>query len=136
LTTDVEVIGLGQSTLDEVIEEVAQAQGRQVVPDAQPEKGHFYRADHVCFAKAGVPTFSLGRGLKYVGKPNGWGHAVHEKFIKENYHQPSDTVKPEWDLTGVVEDLRLIAEVGYRVANRDAGPKWKEDSEFKLKRAP
>ena len=28
----------------------------------------------------------------------------------------TDEVKPDWDLAGAVEDLRLLFEVGYRVA--------------------
>jgi Zn-dependent M28 family amino/carboxypeptidase len=134
LTTDVQMIGFGQSTLDEVLQEVAQEQKREVVPDNQPEKGHFYRADHVCFAKVGIPAFSLQCGVHFIGKPEGWGRSAVDKYIQDDYHRPSDMIKPEWDLSGTAQDLLLLAEVGYRIANGDSFPTWKAGSEFKTKR--
>ncbi|MGH9702438.1 MAG: M20/M25/M40 family metallo-hydrolase, partial [Candidatus Acidiferrales bacterium] len=50
-TSDFVMIGLGKSTLDEVVETVAKAQGRVVKGDQEPEKGFFYRSDHFSFAK-------------------------------------------------------------------------------------
>jgi hypothetical protein len=43
-------------------------------------------------------------------------------------------VKPDWDLSGAVEDLRVLFEVGYRVAAADKFPEWKPGTEFKAKR--
>jgi len=43
-------------------------------------------------------------------------------------------VKPDWNLEGAVDDLRLLFSVGYRVANADAYPTWSAGSEFKAKR--
>jgi hypothetical protein len=34
-------------------------------------------------------------------------------------------------LRGAVEDLQLLGEVGYRVANAKTYPTWKAESEFK-----
>jgi Zn-dependent M28 family amino/carboxypeptidase len=133
-TKDIEVIGLGQSTLDVVVTAVAAEQGRVVMPDAEPEKGYYYRSDHFNFAKEGVPALDPSEGLDYVGKPPGWGLEMREKFTAEDYHKPSDKVKPYWDLRGAVEDLQLLGEVGYRVANAKTYPTWKAGSEFKAKR--
>ncbi len=133
-TKDVEVIGLGQSTLDDVVKAVAAEQGRAVKPDGEPEKGYYYRSDHFNFAKQGVPALDPSEGADYVGKPAGWGLEMREKFTAEDYHRPSDKVKPYWDLRGAVEDLQLLGEVGYRVANSKTYPTWKPGSEFKAKR--
>jgi Zn-dependent M28 family amino/carboxypeptidase len=133
-TKDIEVIGLGQSTLDDVVEAVAAEQGRTVKPDAEPEKGYYYRSDHFNFAKEGVPALDPSEGMDYVGKPEGWGLEMREKFTAEDYHKPSDKIKPYWDLRGAVEDLQLLGEVGYRVANAKAYPTWKPGSEFRAKR--
>jgi hypothetical protein len=46
----------------------------------------------------------------------------------------TDEVKPDWDLSGAVEDLRLLFEVGFRVADGDAYPVWKPGTEFKATR--
>jgi len=133
-TKDIEIIGLGQSTLDDVAKAVAAEQGRVVKPDAEPEKGFYYRSDHFNFAKQGVPALDLDSGVDYIGKPPGWGMEMRDKFTAEDYHKPSDKVKTYWDLRGAVEDLELLGEVGYRVANAKTFPTWKTGSEFRAKR--
>jgi Zn-dependent M28 family amino/carboxypeptidase len=130
-TKDIEVVGLGQSTLDDVMKDVAREQGRLVNPDAEPEKGFYYRSDHFNFAKQGVPALDPNSGVEFIGKPDGWGLQMREKFTTEDYHKPSDKIKPYWDLSGTVEDLRLLGEVGYRVASVKTVPTWKPGSEFK-----
>ncbi|MBV8268511.1 MAG: hypothetical protein JO252_19450 [Planctomycetaceae bacterium] len=46
----------------------------------------------------------------------------------------SDQVKPDWDLSGAVEDLRVLFEVGYRVAQGDTYPEWRPGTEFRARR--
>jgi Zn-dependent M28 family amino/carboxypeptidase len=133
-TKDIEIIGLGQSTLDDVVQAVAAQQGRVVRPDAEPEKGFYYRSDHFNFAKQGVPALDPSSGVDYIGKPEGWGLQMRDKYTREDYHKPSDKIKPDWDLSGTVEDLSLLGEVGYRVANFKTFPVWKAGSEFKARR--
>jgi len=132
-TRDIEIIGLGQSTLDDLVSAVAAEQGRTVKPDAEPEKGFYFRSDHFSFAKQGVPALDLNSGVDFIGKPDGWGLQMRHKYTTEDYHKPSDKIKPYWNLSGAVEDLTLLGEVGYRVANADAVPVWKAGSEFKAK---
>ena len=134
-TKDIEVIGMGQSTLEDVAKAVAAEQGRVVRPDSEPEKGYYYRSDHFNFAKQGVPALDLDSGVDYVGKPAGWGIEMRDKYTSQDYHKPSDKIKPFWDLSGAVEDVRLLGEVGYRVANAQSFPEWKAGSEFKAKRS-
>ena len=133
-TRAIEVVGLGQSTLDDVLTAVAAEQGRVVKPDAEPEKGFYYRSDHFNFAKQGVPALDPDPGVDYIGKPEGWGLQMRDKYTSEDYHKPSDKIKPYWELSGTLEDLRLLGEVGYRVANAKTFPAWKAGSEFKAKR--
>ncbi len=130
-TRDITVIGNGKSTLDDVVAAVAREQGRRVDPDPEPEKGYFYRSDHFSFAKVGVPAFDPDAGVDFVGKPAGWGLEMRKKYTAENYHKPSDVIKPDWDLSGAVEDCQLFFLVGYRVANEKKIPEWKANAEFK-----
>jgi Zn-dependent M28 family amino/carboxypeptidase len=134
VTKDVTIIGLGMSTLDDYVEAVAAEQGRTVSPDAEPGKGFYYRSDHFNFARQGVPALDPDAGVDFIGKPPGWGLKMRERWTKEDYHQPSDTIKPYWDLSGAVRDLQLLFEVGYRVANADTYPAWKPGAEFKARR--
>ena len=133
-THDVTVIGLGNSSLDDVVDAVAREQGRSVRPDPEPEKGFFYRSDHFNFAKQGIPSLFVDPGVDYVGRPEGWGLKLREEYTRQHYHKPSDEYDPTWDLSGLVEDLHLLFEVGYRVANQDRYPEWNLGTEFRAKR--
>ena len=133
-TQDVTITGLGNTTLEDLVEVVCKEQGRVVRPDPEPEKGLFYRSDHFSFAKQGVPALSLNPGVDYLGKPEGWGLKIREEYTRKHYHKPSDQYDPSWDLSGLVQDLRLLFQVGYRAANEDRYPVWKPGSEFKALR--
>jgi Zn-dependent M28 family amino/carboxypeptidase len=133
-TRDVVIVGLGNSTLDDLAADIARQQGRTVKPDAEPEKGYYYRADHFEFAKQGVPAFYIHGGTDYIGKPPGFGEQKRKEFTEKDYHKPSDEIKPDWDLSGAAEDARLLFLLGWRVAEADQWPEWKPGAEFKAKR--
>ncbi|HST51662.1 MAG TPA: M28 family metallopeptidase [Pyrinomonadaceae bacterium] len=133
-TKDITITGLGNSTLDDVAQQVASIQGRTLSPDPEPEKGGFYRSDHFEFAKQGVPALDPGTGTDYVGKPPDYGKQKRDEYTANDYHKPSDEVKPDWDLSGAVEDAQLLFVVGYDVAQGDKFPEWKPGTEFKAKR--
>jgi Zn-dependent M28 family amino/carboxypeptidase len=133
-TRDLTVVGLGNSTLDDVLSKAAAEKGRVLRPDPEPEKGFYYRSDHFNFAKQGVPALDPGDGIDFIDKPAGWGQKKRDEYTENDYHKPSDEIKPDWNLSGAAEDLRLLMTVGYRVANADKYPEWKPGTEFKAKR--
>jgi Zn-dependent M28 family amino/carboxypeptidase len=133
-TQDVVIIGYGNSTLDDVLAEVAATQDRVTKPDATPEKGGFYRSDHFEFAKQGVPALYPKYGTEVIGKPAGYGQQQQDEYTAQHYHKVTDEVRPEWDLSGAVQDLRLFYGVGFQVANGEKWPEWKPDTEFKARR--
>jgi Zn-dependent M28 family amino/carboxypeptidase len=133
-TRDIVVIGLGNSTLDDILAEAAAAEGRTLAPDPEPEKGFFYRSDHFEFAKKGVPALYTDSGVEFIGKPEGYGAQKRDEYTANDYHKPSDEVKPDWDLSGAVDDLRLMFRVGLRVATDTAWPVWKAGTEFRAVR--
>lgn len=133
-TRDITVVGNGKSTLDDVIAAVAKDQGRVVRPDPEPEKGFYFRSDHFSFAKVGVPALDPDSGIDYIGKPDGWGIEMRNKYTANDYHKPSDMIKPYWDLSGDVEDCQLYFLVGYQVANDPVMPQWNANAEFKAAR--
>jgi Zn-dependent M28 family amino/carboxypeptidase len=131
-TKDLTVVGLGASELDDYARVAAQEQGGRVLnPDAEPEKGFYYRSDHFNFAKQGVPAFNPEAGIDYIGKPAGFGIQKRDEYTTNDYHQPQDEIKPGWDLSGGVEDLQLFLTIGYRVAQASTFPAWREGNEFK-----
>ncbi len=133
-TTDIISIGMGQTTLDDLLVEIAGGRGRTVAPDAEPEKGYYYRSDHFEFAKRGVPALDPKGGRQYAGKSADFGKHKQEEYTEKDYHKPSDEVKPDWDLSGAVADMKLLVELGYRVAEGPKYPEWKPGSEFRARR--
>jgi Zn-dependent M28 family amino/carboxypeptidase len=133
-TRDLTVVGLGQSDLDDYARDVAALQKRTLRPDPQPERGMYYRSDHFSFVRQGVPAFEPDEGSDFIGKPPDFGLQARSAFYATDYHKPSDRVKPDWDLSGGIEDLQLDWLVGFRVANADSRPRWKPGAEFAPKR--
>jgi Zn-dependent M28 family amino/carboxypeptidase len=133
-TKDITVIGLGASDLDDYLRDAAAEQSRTLRPDPEAEKGFYYRSDHFNFAKQGVPALYTDTGVEFVGKPSEYSKQKRDEYTERDYHTPSDQIKPDWDLTGAVDDAELMVAVGYRVANADKFPEWKPGNEFRAKR--
>lgn len=131
-TKDIVVYGFGQSELEDYASTSAKKQGRVVVPDPVPSSGLYYRSDHFNLAKVGVPSLFTGSGVDNVKNGRAWGLKQVADFTKFRYHSPQDNFDAStWDLSGIVEDVRLVFDLGYRLSNEASYPKWKEGSEFK-----
>ena len=133
-TSDITVVGLGQSELDDLAREVATGQGRIVRPDPEPEKGFYYRSDHFELAKVGIPSFYADVGISFEGKPEGWGEEQRAIYTAEDYHKPSDEIKDWYEYSGMIQDLEFFFEMGKSLAGGDAWPEWSETSEFRARR--
>ena len=134
-THDITMVGLGKSNLDDTIRAIATMQGgRELVPDQFPDKGFFYRSDQFSFAKVGIPAAYLEAGTDVIGKGREWGRQQRELFESEHYHQPSDELRDDWDLSGAVEDVQLIFYLGCKVANAERMPVWRPGDEFEAAR--
>lgn len=134
-TRDVELLSLGRTTLDPVVRALAAAQGRTVHGDAFPDRGAYYRGDHLELARLGVPDVSLRGGPHFAGRPDGWGAQQAAEFYGKHYHQPSDEYPSAgWDLSGAVEDAQLQLLVGLRIANDPRLPQWRKGDEFEAAR--
>jgi Zn-dependent M28 family amino/carboxypeptidase len=132
-TRDIEDVSFGMSALDDMLAAAAKRQGRTAIPNSRPEKGSIYRADNFEFSKAGVPSLYVGKGEHLLSRPEN-APLRSDEFDLHDYHQVTDEIKPDWDLTGTVQDVDLLFEVGYQVANADKFPEWKPGVEFKPKR--
>lgn len=130
---DVVLVGAGQNDLEDGLAVAARAQGRVITPDAKPERGLFYRADHFSLAKRGVPVIllmALGGGADLVEG----GRAAGDKWVTDYtataYHQTGDAWSADWDLRGAAMDVALVLEAGKALANSSDWPGWKAGSEF------
>lgn len=133
-TRDINVIGYGKSSLDNVVAKIAKSQSRYVSPDAFPDRGYFYRSDQFSLAKIGVPAVYLHTGTDVRDRPPGWGKRQLEQWTETIYHQPSDQYDPDWNLAGAVEDTELLMKVVKEVANADQMPTWNPGDEFEAVR--
>jgi len=131
---DITIVGYGMSELDDYLKEAAAAQGREVRPDPEAEKGFYYRSDHFELAKKGIPALYTDSGIDSAEHGEEWGLAQRDAYTTERYHKPSDEFDPSWDMAGAVDDVRLFFRVGYRLANESRFPNWREGTEFKAVR--
>jgi Zn-dependent M28 family amino/carboxypeptidase len=130
---DIEDVSFGLSTLDDMLAAAAKGQDRTAIANSRPQKGHIYRADNFEFSKAGVPSLYIGKGEHLLSRPEN-APLVADEFDSKDYHQVTDEVHSDWDLSGSAQDVQLLFEVGYEIANGNKFPEWKPESEFKTKR--
>jgi hypothetical protein len=81
-----------------------------------------------------VPAFYADTGTEYVGKSPEFSQQKRDAYTNNDYHKPSDEVKPDWDLSGAVEDAQLLLTIGNMVLQADKYPEWKPGTEFKALR--
>jgi Zn-dependent M28 family amino/carboxypeptidase len=132
---DLTITGYGQSEMDMYAKEAALDQERYIIPDPEAEKGYFFRSDHFNFAKIGIPALYAGGSYEGFTKSIEQIQALKDDYIINKYHQPSDEYNPETtELSGVQLDLQLFFNVGLKLSNEAAFPKWYDGSEFKAAR--
>ncbi len=133
-TNDITVIGYGASELDDYLETEAAAQDRVIRADPEPEKGFYYRSDHFSFAKQGIPALYTDAGIDHVEHGEQWTLARRDEYTANRYHKPTDEYDPEWDLSGAVNDLRILFDIGFRLSNETTFPGWRVGNEFRARR--
>ncbi len=131
---DLNVMGDNKSSLGPALAQLVKSDGIRLSPDAHPEQGHFYRSDHFSFAKAGIPSVSIGGGVDYVGHPAGWGLQQAEDYTAHRYHQPSDEYRPGMDLSGAAQLADIVYRFGLSLGNARTVPTWNADAEFRAMR--
>ena len=131
-TKDIITIGKGQSELEDYLKTAAEKQGRVLAYETHPEAGYYYRSDHFNFAKVGIPALYTERGVDVPGKGPEYGEKLEEEYRTKHYHRPSDEFDPAtWTLAGGIDDLKLMFEVGKRLAFETRFVEWKKSSEFR-----
>lgn len=130
-TNDITVIGYGSSELEEILARYAERQGRSLQQEPTPEKGFFYRSDHFNFSKRGVPALYAKGGIDHRERGTEYGSAWEADYVARRYHKVADEYDPDWDLTGIVEDMELFYQVGAELASSRGWPEWYDGNEFK-----
>jgi Zn-dependent M28 family amino/carboxypeptidase len=128
---DIMVVGAGASELEDLLEEAAARHERYLRPDAEPEKGYFYRSDHISLAKKGVPMLYADQGVDLVEGGEEAGLALGDDYRINRYHSPADEIDDSWNFDGMVETAEILYETGAAIAYSDIWPNWREGNEFR-----
>jgi Zn-dependent M28 family amino/carboxypeptidase len=135
-TRDIVLLGAERSTIGEVATTIAGRQERMVGRDPEPERGSFFRSDHFPLAKLGIPAVSISWPSDYVGRDPAYGRKRREDFTSKDYHQPTDQLREDWDYSGAVEDLKLLAQLGWTLAASGPMPAYYAGEQFARPRLP
>lgn len=134
-TSDIVGIGAEKSEMMALLRAAAAEEGMTVTPDPQPNQGLFFRSDQLAFARAGVPAVFVNTGTEFVGQPAEYSDQVKGEYRAQRYHQPADEYDPAWPLTGLVQQTRVAARMGYQLAYSTLDLSWNEGEAFAQARA-
>ncbi len=132
---DIELIGVGRTTLEDDFARIAKAQNLRVTPEPNPEAGWYYRSDHYPFAKRGVPVLAFRAGRDLVEGGTAAGQKIVSTYNTNCYHQPCDQFNSQWTFAGTVQEASVAYALGQELANSTSWPDWKEGNEYKPLRA-
>jgi Zn-dependent M28 family amino/carboxypeptidase len=131
LTNDMVVVGYGASELEDLLENELAKSGRYINPDPNPEKGYFYRSDHISFAKRGVPVLYADGGFDLVAGGKEAGFLIEEQYRVDAYHGVADEYDESWNLDGLNQSIDVIFNISNELANSQQWPNWYDGNEFK-----
>ena len=130
-TKDMAVIGYGASELEELLERQLLKEGRYINPDPNPEKGFFYRSDHISFAKRGVPVLFSDDGFDLIDGGKIAGMEKLYDYTLNKYHAVNDEYDESWNLEGLEQNINTIFSISLQLANSNSWPNWYENNEFR-----
>jgi Zn-dependent M28 family amino/carboxypeptidase len=120
-TRDIGLLGTNEPRLRALCAQAATTTGLVITPTRADPAGLCFRSDHFPFAQAGVPAlspgFSLDGGWDYLGDKAAT-QAKSSAFLN-HYHRPTDRYHPEWNLVGLMQQVRFALELG-RLAGNEA----------------
>ncbi|WP_425409226.1 M28 family metallopeptidase [Hyphococcus sp.] len=133
-TNDLMVVGFGASELEDLLNDAAEKRDMYLRADPEPEKGYFYRSDHISLAKKGVPMLYADSGIDLIDGGEDAGQALADDYRTNRYHNAADEYSEDWDLTGMAKTMTILFEVGADMAYSDNWPNWYEGNEFRALR--
>jgi hypothetical protein len=122
-----EVQGLVESSLGDVVKEAAKEEGVEVQTDREPDQNRFIRSDQYSFIRQGVPALAFKFGYEF-GSPE---EKIRTEWVKTIYHRPADDLNQPVDKESAAKFDRIIFGLLRRVADDPERPHWKDDSFFK-----
>jgi Zn-dependent M28 family amino/carboxypeptidase len=128
---DIVLLGADRSSLGPMAAALAKERNRTIGEDEHPERGYFFRSDHFPLAKAGVPALSISDSREFLGPNADALKRKQDAYNETDYHQPSDEYDPSWNFAGGVEDLKLLAQLAWRIAAQEQMPQYNPGDQFR-----
>ena len=132
---EVQVAGAERTTFYPEVQTMAKDFGLTIIPDPNPNAGHYYRSDHFSLARVGVPAFSIGVGELFQGHDRQWGTQKAKDFVANDYHHPSDEYHPEMDFASDAVVARFGFALGWEAATQKSVVGWVPGDEFEKPRS-
>ena len=92
LSHDMIVINPGNTTIEDVLEDVLTTQGREIGEDPWPDQNFYERSDHFAFAEKGIPALFPSSGINLVAGGSEAGLRLNEEYAELRYHKVGDEV--------------------------------------------
>lgn len=127
-TRDLGIQGSERTSLEATALKVLKGMGLKAKAVEPDTAGGYFRSDHFCFAKVGVPAFSIEGGHEFVKDPE--GSKKKAAAYGPRYHQVTDELDPTWDLSGMLQQATFAFRLGQAVADAPAMPTWKAGDPF------
>jgi Zn-dependent M28 family amino/carboxypeptidase len=124
--------GLTDSTLGDTVRTVAAPFKIEILPDLEPERNLFRRADNYNFVRIGVPIAAFVFGYD-KGAPE---EAVYRDWYARRYHKPQDDIKTPIDWDAAAKFNRFYAALALAIANAPTRPQWLPASPYSPHQPP
>lgn len=122
-TRDIGLLGSNDPSLRALCARAAAAAGLTITPAKADPAGLCFRSDHFPFMQAGVPAlspgFSLDGGWDYLGDKAAAQRKASD--FMNHYHRPTDRYDPDWDLRGLMQQVRFALELGRLAGSGPSG---------------
>ena len=126
----VTLTGADRTTFFSSVQSTAKQFDLQIIPEAHPEAGEYYRSDHFSLARVGIPSFSIDEGTLYAGHDAAWGLAKGDDYTEHRYHTPMDNYTSEMDFTGNAKLARFGMDLGWQALSAHSSITWRPKDEF------
>jgi Zn-dependent M28 family amino/carboxypeptidase len=122
-----EIEGIDDSDLGDRASSIAKSFGVKPVPDPEPLRNLFVRADQYNFVRHGIPSVIMS--VFYApGSPEG---KIFKDWLTNRYHAPSDDTNQPVDLSAAALYEEIVRQLLITVSNAPERPRWQPDSFFR-----
>jgi Zn-dependent M28 family amino/carboxypeptidase len=122
-----EIEGIDDSDLGDRASSIAKSFGVKPVPDPEPLRNLFVRADQYNFVRHGIPSVIMS--VFYApGSPEG---KIFKDWLTNRYHAPSDDTNQPIDLSAAALYEEIVRQLLITVSNAPERPRWQPDSFFR-----